>query len=176
VCAYVPLVTWISVITWNIKLRQLGHYGKSHKIVMLQSYTLNHNILFIMYSKFLLIRIEMWKMKNSVRRWVHALKDIMDLGTRGIRARELSDCVEGTWRDWNHTRIYPRLAWAGFQLLREKEFAAVIFFFLFISTTCIIKFSIFFTCSFCCLFGLSLNSDNHQINPDYRGLTICIYI
>jgi hypothetical protein len=29
----------------------------------------------------------------------------------------------------------------GFQLLREEEIAAVIFFFIFISTTCIIKFS-----------------------------------
>jgi hypothetical protein len=26
-------------------------------------------------------------------------KDTWDLGARGIRARGLSDCVEGSWRD-----------------------------------------------------------------------------
>jgi hypothetical protein len=26
-------------------------------------------------------------------------KDARDLGARGIRARGLSDCVEGSWRD-----------------------------------------------------------------------------
>jgi hypothetical protein len=38
------------------------------------------------------------------------LKDKWDLGARGIRARGLSDCVEGSWRDWNHARKYQRFA------------------------------------------------------------------
>jgi hypothetical protein len=43
---------------------------------------------------------------------VHCLKDTWDLGTRGIRARGLSDfsdCVEGSWRGSNNARKYPRL-------------------------------------------------------------------
>jgi hypothetical protein len=52
------------------------------------------------YSEPSIIRIEIWKMKNSVHSWVHILKDTWDLGARGIRARGLSDCVEGSWRDW----------------------------------------------------------------------------
>jgi hypothetical protein len=32
-----------------------------------------------------------------------------DLGARGIRTRGLSDCVEGSWRDWNHARKYPKI-------------------------------------------------------------------
>jgi hypothetical protein len=30
---------------------------------------------------------------------MNTLKYIWDLGARGIRARGLSDCVEGSWRD-----------------------------------------------------------------------------
>jgi hypothetical protein len=37
-------------------------------------------------------------MKNSVRSLIHTLKD-MGFRSRGIRARGLSDCVEGSWRD-----------------------------------------------------------------------------
>jgi hypothetical protein len=29
----------------------------------------------------------------------NTFKDTWDLGARGIRARGLSDCVEGSWRD-----------------------------------------------------------------------------
>jgi hypothetical protein len=42
----------------------------------------------------------------------------------------------------NHTRKYPRLTCAGFQLLTEEEIAAVIF--IFINT--IIKFPIYLFC------------------------------
>jgi hypothetical protein len=38
----------------------------------------------------------------------YILKDTWDLGARG-----LSDCVEGSWRDRNYSRKYPRLASAG---------------------------------------------------------------
>jgi hypothetical protein len=38
-------------------------------------------------------------MKNCVLSYVHTLKDTWDLGARGIRARGLSDFVEGSWRD-----------------------------------------------------------------------------
>jgi hypothetical protein len=52
------------------------------------------------------------KIKNSVHSWVHSrnLKDTWELGERG-----LSDCAEGRWRDWNHARKYPKLAWAGWR-------------------------------------------------------------
>jgi hypothetical protein len=39
-------------------------------------------------------------MKNSLHSWVRTLKVTWDLGARG-----LSDCVEGSWRDWNHARL-----------------------------------------------------------------------
>jgi hypothetical protein len=42
-----------------------------------------------------------WNMKNSIHSWVHTLKDRWDLGTTGIRARGLSDSVEGSWSDSN---------------------------------------------------------------------------
>jgi hypothetical protein len=35
------------------------------------------------------------------------------LSTWDLGARGLSGCVEGSWRDWNHARKYPRLASAG---------------------------------------------------------------
>jgi hypothetical protein len=48
-------------------------------------------------------------MKESVHSSVHALiKDTWNLG-----ARELSECVEGSWRDWNHARKYPTVVSAG---------------------------------------------------------------
>jgi hypothetical protein len=37
-------------------------------------------------------------------------KNTWELGARGIRARGLSDYVEGSWRDRNYARKYPRLA------------------------------------------------------------------
>jgi hypothetical protein len=47
----------------------------------------------------------------------------------------------------------------GFQLLTEEEISAVIFLFIFISTACIIKFSIYlFSKFFFCLLGLSFAS------------------
>jgi hypothetical protein len=48
------------------------------------------------------------KMKNSIHSRVHTLKHTWDLGARGVRARGLSDCVEGSWRDRNRTRKYPK--------------------------------------------------------------------
>jgi hypothetical protein len=53
-----------------------------------------------------LIRTEIWKV-DSVHSWAHTLKDTWDLGARG-----LSECVEGSWRDWHHARKHPRWAWA----------------------------------------------------------------
>jgi hypothetical protein len=38
-------------------------------------------------------------MKNSVHTLIHTLKHTRDLGARGITARRLSDCVEGSRRD-----------------------------------------------------------------------------
>jgi hypothetical protein len=66
----------------------------------------------------------------------NTLKDTLHLWARGIRARGLSDCVEGSCRDRNYARKYPRLDWAGwkipwFQPLTEEEIAAVIFLCLF---------------------------------------------
>jgi hypothetical protein len=95
-------------------------------------------------------------MNISVRSWVHILKDTWNLDAKG-----LSDCVEGSRRDWNHARKYPRLAWAGwrrpgFQLLAEEEIAVVILcLFIFISATSVIKFYIFFLF---CLLELSFAS------------------
>jgi hypothetical protein len=60
------------------------------------------------HSKSSLIRIG--KMKNSVHSWVHSLEGTWDFG-----ARELSDCVQGSWRDWNHARKRPRLVSAGWK-------------------------------------------------------------
>jgi hypothetical protein len=50
----------------------------------------------------------------------------------------------------------------GFQLLTQKEIAAVIFLFIFISTAHIIKFSILFISFF-----LSFRANFRFINPDY---------
>jgi hypothetical protein len=65
---------------------------------------------------------------------VHTLKDTMDLGARWIRARGLSDCVDGSWRETETTQENIE-DWLqldeedpGFQLLAEEEVAAVIFF------------------------------------------------
>jgi hypothetical protein len=116
-----------------------------------------------------LIRIEVWKSKNSDHRWVRALKDTWDLGARGIRARGLSGCVEDSRRDWNHARKYPRYLELdegdpGFQLLTGEEIAAVIYFlfFYFINTTCVIKFSIYLFSKF----FLSLRAIICFTNPD----------
>jgi hypothetical protein len=62
-----------------------------------------------------LIRIEVWKVRNSVHSWLHTFKDSLESGARWIRARGLWDCVEGSCRDWNYARKYPRLAWAGWK-------------------------------------------------------------
>jgi hypothetical protein len=77
--------------------------------------------LFRIYSKPLLIQLQSIRMsnnpdqnmKNSVYGWVYTLKDTWDLEARGIRASGLSDCVEGSWRDWNHATKYARLASTG---------------------------------------------------------------
>jgi hypothetical protein len=37
--------------------------------------------------------------KNAVHIRVHDLKDTWHLGGKGIRARGLSDCIDGSWRD-----------------------------------------------------------------------------
>jgi hypothetical protein len=57
-----------------------------------------------------LIRIELRNMKNCVHSWVHTLGDVWHSGTRRI-----SDCVQDSWRNWNHARKYPRLDWAGWR-------------------------------------------------------------
>jgi hypothetical protein len=44
-------------------------------------------------------------MKNSVHISVHTLKDTLDLGARGIRARGLSGRVEGSCRDKPRKKI-----------------------------------------------------------------------
>jgi hypothetical protein len=73
----------------------------------------------------------------------------LHIRAREIRARGLSDCVEDTWRNWNHAKSiqhwleldegHPR-----FQLLTEKETASVIYLlFIFINTNYIIKLSIY---------------------------------
>jgi hypothetical protein len=69
------------------------------------------------YSEPSLIRLQLIRVeirKNSVHSLVHTWRDTRDLGARGIRATELSDC-EGWWRDWNHARKYPRLVWGGWR-------------------------------------------------------------
>jgi hypothetical protein len=90
-----------------------------------------------MYSKPSLIRsqlsrIEIWKMKKLCSQLSTALKDIWNLGTRGIRARGLSDCILGSYRDWNHARRHQRLASAGWRSSNSAsdrgKIAAVIFF------------------------------------------------
>jgi hypothetical protein len=43
-------------------------------------------------------------MKNHVPSSVYTVKDTWDLGPTGIRARGLSDCVEGSWRDCKNAR------------------------------------------------------------------------
>jgi hypothetical protein len=72
-------------------------------------------------------------MKNTVHNLVQiALKDSRALGVGGH-----SDCVEGSWRDWNLARWYPRLVKMdegdpGFQLLRKEGIVAVLFFIYFL--------------------------------------------
>jgi hypothetical protein len=113
-----------------------------------------------------IIQIEIWKMKNSVDSWVHTLKDTWDLGARGIRARGLSDCVEGSWRDWDHARKYPRLTWAGWRrpwisaYERVIHFCSDIFFNNFHQHYLITKFSMFSN------FFLSIRDTVRFINPD----------
>jgi hypothetical protein len=64
---------------------------------------------------------------------ITSFKSKWDLAARGVRAREISDCVEGSWRDFNHERKYPRLA-SIWTKETEEEIAAVICFYLFPST------------------------------------------
>jgi hypothetical protein len=47
----------------------------------------------------LLIIDQIWKMKNCVHSRIHILKNTWDFRARGIGAKGLSDCVEGSWRD-----------------------------------------------------------------------------
>jgi hypothetical protein len=76
-----------------------------------------------------------------------------DLGTRWP-----SDCVEGSWRDWNHARKYSD--WLeldggdpSFLILTEKEIAVVIYFILFSSSLHILLYLPFI----CCLSFLRLS-------------------
>jgi hypothetical protein len=68
---------------------------------------------------------------------------------RHLRARGLSDCVEESWRDWNHPRKHSRLAWAVWTRPwisvsdRGTPCCGHIFLFISISTTHIIKSSIY---------------------------------
>jgi hypothetical protein len=63
-----------------------------------------------------------WKIKHSVRTWVHTLKYTWTLGARGI-----SDCVEDSWRDWNHAKKISKigLSWMketlDFSLWQKKK-------------------------------------------------------
>jgi hypothetical protein len=91
-----------------------------------------------------LIRIEIWKMENSVHGWVNALKGTWHLGGRG-----LSDCVEGCWRDCETTQENIQ-DWLkldegdpGFQLLTEEDFPPVIFYCCFHQHAYIIKLTIY---------------------------------
>jgi hypothetical protein len=91
------------------------------------------------------IRIEIWKKKSSVHSWIPTLKDTQDLGARG-----LSDCVEGSWRDWNHAKKISKIGFSwmketlAFSFWQRKKMLQWYFVFIFISTTWIIKFSIRF--------------------------------
>jgi hypothetical protein len=126
-------------------------------------------------------------MKNIVHNWVHTLKDTCHLGARWIRPRGLSDWVQGSCRDWSHTRKHPRLHEGdpGFQpLIREIISAEIIFLlFIFVSTACFQKFS--FICFLILLCLLSLFSASlililEQSVPlrQFFGLAkdYCIYI
>jgi hypothetical protein len=96
----------------------------------------------------------------------YTLKDTWDLGTRGIRARGLSDCVDCSWRDWNH----ERLAWAGW---RRPWISACPFIvrlysniFIFISNT-YLTFPIYFFSKIFGLWGhLLLHQSGLYLNPD----------
>jgi hypothetical protein len=78
--------------------------------------------------------------QDNIQDWMSWMKKALDFSflfkTQDLGARGLHDCVESSWRDWNHARQYPRLdeldeEGPGFQLLAEEEFAAVIYFFYF---------------------------------------------
>lgn len=89
------------------------------------------------------------KNENYVHSWVYSLKDTWNTEAREIRVRGLSGCFKGSWRDWNCTRLYPRLCWAGFQLLAQEKIAAVILFYIFSWTLSIfINFSIYLVSEF----------------------------
>jgi hypothetical protein len=80
---------------------------------------------------------------------VHTLKDTWNIEAREIRARGLSDCVEGSWETESAQECIQE--WLeldegdpGFQPLTQEEIAALIFFYLFSSALPIfIKFSIY---------------------------------
>jgi hypothetical protein len=120
-------------------------------------------------------------MKHSVHSWARTLKDARDLGARG-----LWDCVEGSWREWNHARKYPTIGLSSVKetldfTFWQEEISAVIFFlFIFISTTYIIKlcakFFLSFRAIFCCInpYYRLIRMTSSSINPDLRGFTVLL--
>jgi hypothetical protein len=86
----------------------------------------------------------------SLSKYDNTLEDTWDLGARGIKARGLSDCVEGSWRESETTQENMQ-DWLEldegnrrFQLLTEEKIAAMYALFIFISTTYITKLYIYF--------------------------------
>jgi hypothetical protein len=122
---------------------------------------------------------EICKMKNSVHSWVHTFKETWHLGARGMWGRGLSDCVEGSCKEWNHARC-PRLAWAGWRrhsisafclfIVLYKGSAVIIYLFSSAPHTYIIKFSTYLFSEV--LFLWSFRVFFWFINPDSRGLTV----
>jgi hypothetical protein len=92
--------------------------------------------------------------------------------------RELSDCVEGSRRDWNHARKYLRLVWAGWRrpwisASDRKKFQQCFFLFIYFPQhTYIIKFSVYLFSIFC----LPFRAIFCFINLDYHLIQMLIQI
>jgi hypothetical protein len=98
-CFHLRCTKTLQIVVEDMTPRYRGKQTKTTQTVIITEYSKPSLI------RLQFIRFEIWKTKSSVHSWVHT--DTWDLGARG-----LSDCVEGSWRDWNHARKYPRLVWA----------------------------------------------------------------
>jgi hypothetical protein len=96
-------------------------------------------------------------MKNSVHSYVHTLKGARDLGARGIGARGLSACV---WGQEEELKSLKEILKIGFSWMKGTDkggnYCSDFFYLFFISTTCIIKFSIYLFWIFFGLWGCLL--------------------
>lgn len=116
--------------------------------------------------------LQLWEMGNCSQLSKYFKKHARFRSKRDYTERTL-DCVEVSWRDWNHAGKYARLAlnWISASY-RGRHPCSDIFVFIFVNTAIIIKWFVCFFCKF------SLSSFRAAVFlhwsrlSDWRGFTV----